>query len=156
VIREIGLLLMTPRYKHTQIGYVWIISLVAMLIYTSYFIILIGFNPVLIILIILFVTFAICLALFPTLSIEINENNLKIRFGPGIIKKNFLLRDIESCKMVKNHWYYGWGIHLTPHGWLYNISGFLAVEIQMKSGKKYRIGTDEPKKFIKAIQQSLG
>jgi len=58
--------------------------------------------------------------------------------------------------MVKNHWYYGWGIHLTPHGWLYNISGFLAVEIQMKSGKKYRIGTDEPKKLIEAIQQSLG
>jgi len=35
--------------------------------------------------------------------------------------------------------------------WIYNISGFDAVEIKMKNGKTYRIGTDEPQKLEQAI-----
>ena len=34
---------------------------------------------------------------------------------------------------------------------IYNVSGFDAVEIQLKNGKIYRIGTDEPKKLEQAI-----
>lgn len=51
--------------------------------------------------------------------------------------------------------YYGWGIHLTPHGWLYNVSGSDAVEIRMKTGKKYRIGTDVPEELERAISRSI-
>jgi hypothetical protein len=58
---------------------------------------------------------------------------------------------IASYQVVKNPWYYGWGIRLTPHGWLYNVSGSYAVEIKMKTGKKYRIGTNVPNDFEKAI-----
>jgi hypothetical protein len=57
--------------------------------------------------------------------------------------------------VVKNPWYYGWGIHLTPSGWLYNVSGFWAVELQMKNGKKYRIGTDDPEGLVQVIQDKL-
>ncbi len=56
---------------------------------------------------------------------------------------------------MKNPWYYGWGIRLTPHGWLYNVSGSYAVEIKTKTGKKYRIGTDVPNELEKAIRQSI-
>jgi len=38
---------------------------------------------------------------------------------------------------------------------IYNISGFDAVEIKMKDGKRYRIGTDEPKKLEVAITQAI-
>jgi hypothetical protein len=38
--------------------------------------------------------------------------------------------------------------------WIYNVSGFDAVEITMKNGKIYRIGTDEPLKLEQAISQS--
>jgi hypothetical protein len=54
--------------------------------------------------------------------------------------------------MVKNPWYYGWGIHLIPGGWLYNVSGWEAVELQMKNGNKYRIGTDDPQGLMDAIR----
>ena len=97
------------------------------------------------------------LASFSTLTVVIDENYLRIKFGYGIFRKNFLLDDIASVKTVKNHWYYGWGIRLWfwPFMWIYNVSGFDAVEIKMKNGKMYRIGTDEPKKLEQAILQSI-
>jgi len=62
-------------------------------------------------------------------------------------------REIEDATPVRNHWFYGWGIRLTPHGWLYNVSGLGAVEIVLSSGKHYRIGTDRPEELAQAIQQ---
>jgi hypothetical protein len=83
------------------------------------------------------------------------EEELEARFGPGPIRKRFKLNEIESCQVVKNHWYYGWGIRLTPHGWLYNVSGFHAVEIKLRTGKKFRIGTDVPQELEEAIRQAI-
>ena len=78
-----------------------------------------------------------------------------MRFGPGLIHKRFKLNEIESCKVVKNHWYNGWGIRLIPHGILYNVSGFYAVEIKLRTGKQYRIGTDVPQELEVAIQKAI-
>jgi hypothetical protein len=58
--------------------------------------------------------------------------------------------------VVKNPWYYGWGIRLIPGGWLYNVSGFWAVELQMKNGKRYRIGTDDAEGLAKSLEAALG
>ncbi|MDH5683256.1 MAG: hypothetical protein ACETVX_06145 [bacterium] len=111
-----------------------------------------GFNWVaLVVLIIL----GICLALFATLTVLIESDFIEIRFGIGIIRKKFALKDIESFRIVKNPWFYGWGIRLTPHGWLFNVSGFYAVEIKMKSGKKFRIGTDVPREMEQTLRQSI-
>jgi len=68
-----------------------------------------------------------------------------------------LLHDILSVKTVKNHRYYGRGIRgwLWPKMCIYNVSGFDAVEIKLKNGKIYRIGTDEPKKLEQMILQSI-
>jgi len=111
-----------------------------------------GFNWIAFVVLIIL---GVCLVLFATLTVVIDEDVLEIRFGPGVIRKKFPLKDIESCRVVKNPWYYGWGIRLTPHGWLYNVSGFHAVEIKMKTGKKYRIGTDVPNDLEKTIKQSI-
>ena len=83
------------------------------------------------------------------------KNILRFKFGPGVFYKEFLLTDIEDCEVVRNPWYYGWGIRLTPHGWLYNVSGFSAVQIRLKNGEKFRLGTDTPQELCQAIKQSL-
>jgi hypothetical protein len=62
--------------------------------------------------------------------------------------------EIEECTIVKNSWWYGWGIRLTPYGWLYNVAGWEAVEVLLKNGKKIRIGTDEPEKLSLAIDRA--
>ena len=140
------------RYRHTQIGYLTIVALVLVLFLITTIMALIVFS---------WIAFAglgilvICLLLFSSLTVVIGDEVLEIRFGPGIIRKKFYLKDIESCLAVKNRWFYGWGIHLTPHGWLFNVSGFSAVEIKLKSGKKYRIGTDVPAELEEAIQKNI-
>jgi hypothetical protein len=45
------------------------------------------------------------------------------------------LAEIVGCEPIRIRWWYGWGIHLTPYGWLYNVSGFDAVAITLRDGK---------------------
>jgi prepilin signal peptidase PulO-like enzyme (type II secretory pathway) len=142
------------KYKHTQIGYLIIVVFVATAILFAVTLIL--EDSTLLLAVFMIVVLAL-LASFFTLQTLIDENFLKIKFGYGLFKKQFLLKDIASATCVKNYWYTGWGIRVSfwPHMWIYNVSGFDAVEIKMKNGKIYRIGTDEPDNLKKAIQKSI-
>ena len=139
-------------YKHTQTGYLMIIALIIPLFILYFAMSAAEFAQALPI---IFFTLLIILVLFYSLTVEIDKTKISVKFGVGIINKKFSLKDIESCCVVRNYWYYGWGIRWTPHGWLYNISGLSAVEIKMKNGKKYRIGTNEPKNLECAITQAI-
>lgn len=143
---------MIKRYHHLQIGYLTIIVLAIGLFFIACLMAVYGFNWIAFAVLIVL---GLCIVLFATLTVVIEEDVLEIRFGPGVIQKKVPLKDIESCQVVKNPWYYGWGIRLTPHGWLYNVSGFHAVEISTKTGKKYRIGTDVPNDLENAIRESI-
>ena len=143
---------MSKYYERTQMGYV-ITSLLAIVLFILlYYMVSSGFN---FILIGVFLVIGVCLKIFSSLTVSIDDQTLKISFGSGIIEKEFYLKEIESSKIVKNRLYYGWGIHITPKGWLYNVSGFYSVQIKMKSGKRYLIGTDEPEKLKAVIEKSI-
>ncbi len=122
-------------YRHTQVGYLLIVALGAAAL-------LIGFlfvrtrNPIAIVLLIFMI---MCLGLFATLTVRVNDREINIQFGIGVIRKRFALKDVQTYHAVINPWYYGWGIHLIPGGWLFNVSGWQAIELQMKNGSKYRI-----------------
>ncbi len=96
--------------------------------------------------------FVVCILLFHSLTVRVSRDYIILRFGIGLIPKRFAVSDIQSTAIVQNRWYYGWGIKWTPHGWLYNIAGFDAVEIQLRNGRKYRVGTDEPVELLSAIE----
>jgi len=98
----------------------------------------------------------VVVVLFSRLTVKIKEEMVELRFGLGILRKRYLLRDIEACQVVNNPWYYGWGIRYTPQGWLYAVSGLTAVELQMKNGKKVRIGTDDAYGLCQALERALG
>jgi hypothetical protein len=97
----------------------------------------------------------LCVLLFTTLTVEVTPDRIKLWFGPGLIHKQFHISEIRSAEAVRNRWFYGWGVRFTPHGWLFNVSGLDAVEIKMESGRKYRVGTDEPRELLSAIQSVL-
>lgn len=150
-------------YKHTQIGYqMLVITLVVLVLFAWAYITAraeppsyysgTNFAVTAVMALILFI-----LASFSSLSVTIDENYLRIKFGYGIFRKKFSLNDIMYAKTVRNHWYYGWGIRgwLWPKMWIYNVSGFATVEIKLKNGKTYRIGTDEPKKLEQTILHSI-
>ena len=94
------------------------------------------------------------LLLFWSLTVVVTSRDLVVSFGIGLIRRTILIQDIRDAQVVRNPWYYGWGIRLTPRGWLYNVSGFDAVELELKNNRRFRIGTDEPQKLLDAIQQS--
>ena len=137
------------RYEHTQIGHVIISSLLTLILIASCGLIGSSFHrePAVIVSIILLV----CLVLFYKLRITIDDQTLWASFGPGIIRKRVRLADIVGCEPVGIRWWYGWGIHLTPCGWLYNVSGFDAVAITLRDGRKFALGTDDPQGLTEAI-----
>lgn len=135
-------------YKHTQIGYLLIIALGTAALLIGRLTIITGFNPGAIFLLILMILF---LAVFATLTVEVNDQSIDIQFGIGVIRKHFPLKDIQSYRAVKNPWNYGWGIHLIPGGWIFNVSGWESVELQIKNGRKYRIGTDDAQGLLDAV-----
>jgi len=141
-------------YKHTQIGYLMIFALLAVVLNFGFVLTRAELNPTLIAILfpILFL-----IASFTTLKVMVDKKYLRIKFGYGIFKKHFKLKEITSARIVKNSWYYGWGIRFWPwpHMWIYNVSGFNAVEIKMKNGKIYRIGTDKPKNLQYVITQII-
>ncbi|KKQ27534.1 MAG: hypothetical protein US42_C0008G0045 [Candidatus Magasanikbacteria bacterium GW2011_GWC2_37_14] len=150
-------------YKHTQIGYLILVVTLAVLALFAWAYITAAAEPTsvdsgtnLLVTTTMALTLFI-LASFGSLQVIIDEEYLQIKFGYGIYKKKFLLNDIVSAKTVKNHWYYGWGIRgwLWPKMCIYNVSGFDAVEIKLKNGKTYRIGTDEATKLEQAILHSI-
>jgi len=70
----------------------------------------------------------------------------------------FLLSEIASVKTARNKWYYGWGIrywHWPKPVWIYNVSGFDAVELALSNGQDYRIGTDEPQALEAALNGEI-
>jgi hypothetical protein len=140
-------------YRHTQIGWAVIVAMdlsivmiIVLLAFTEF-----SWVPVIVALILGLATF-----LFASLTVEVDEEFLTVRFGPGLVRKAIALRFITEYRPVRNHWYHGWGIRKVPAGWMYNVSGLDAVELRLQDGSVFRIGTDDQQGLIQAIGRTLG
>ncbi|HEV8418403.1 MAG TPA: hypothetical protein VGQ43_06620 [Candidatus Udaeobacter sp.] len=137
------------RYQHTQIGHAIVWSLLAIILIVNGGL---GHHaPPLAVSIMLLV----CLILFYRLNVTIDDEMLCASFGPGIIRKRVPLADIVRCEPIRIRWWYGWGIHVTPCGWLYNVSGFDAVAITLRDGRKLALGTDDPHGLTAGIRDAI-
>ena len=143
---------MIKRYEHTQVGYLIIVAMAAAMVLIGIILANAGINWIAIGVL---VVMAVALVLFLSLTVVIWEKELEVRFGPGLIRKRFKLNEIQSCHAVKIPWYHGWGIRLTSNGMLFRVSGFQAVEINLRTGKRYLIGTDVPQELEEAIRQAI-
>jgi hypothetical protein len=145
-------------YRHTQSGWTILVVLTAVLLLAAGVAIFLGSNTQPVPPPVFFIIPALLLPimlLFSSLTVTVTHQAIEIHFGPGLIRKKFSLADIQSCEPVRNHWFFGWGIRWIPRGWLFNVSGLDAVELKMKNGRRYRIGTDEPERLCNAIQSKL-
>lgn len=140
------------RYKHTQIGHVVIWAVLAVSVVVA--IATISQPPrSREILVVISLLLLVAIPLFCKLRIEIDDQTLLASFGIGLIKKKVPLAQIIACEPIRIRWWYGWGIHLTPYGWLYNVSGLDAVAITLRNGRKFALGTDDPDGFVAAIRR---
>lgn len=142
----------TTSYRHTQVGYVTLVTAAATALWIlalaprqsrpalwggAAALLLVGW-------------------LFSSLTIEVAGGELRSHFGPGFWRKRVPLADIESAAVVPSRWWEGWGIRVTPRGMLYNVSGTGAVEVRLRSGGRFRLGTDEPESLRRAIERGVG
>lgn len=138
-------------YRHTQFGTLTVVLLGTVAVVEIVVALVVGWLPIL-----WSVTVVMILLLlaFHSLTVDVDHERIRIRFGWGLIGRTYSIADVRDAREVTNRWWYGWGIRLTPHGWLFNISGFEAVEVEFASGKKVRIGTDEPRELLSAIRRA--
>ena len=99
---------------------------------------------------------AIITWMFRSLTIEISDTELAWHFGSGWPRKRVPLGDIVSTESIRTSFLNGWGIHYTSRGWLYNVSGYGAVAITLRSGKQFCLGSDEPEKLAEELKGAIG
>jgi len=134
-------------YRHTQVGYVMIAACGVLAIGLAAVAYISGAK----LLLVLTVVLLLCVLLFPSLTTVVQGNRLTCFFGSGLIRRHIPLEDVTAVTVVQNRWFYGWGLRLIPGGWLWNVSGFDAVELQLVDGKRFRIGTDRPNELCNAL-----
>jgi len=139
-------------YRHTQVG--WQVYGVMIPVSLLVIYVLVTRDPE--VFAMLLTILAVVFALFGWLTVDINPQRLRIAFGVGLIRRSISLGTIRAFAPVRNPWYYGWGIRLTPHGILYNVSGLSAVEVMLDDRRRVRVGTDEPDALVAALQRATG
>ncbi len=106
----------------------------------------------------LLVSFIIILVylLFYGMTTTVNAEWITVSFGMGIIRKRIKISRIKNIEIVKNPWYYGWGIRLIPKGMLYNISGSEGVELTfIDTDRVIRIGSAVSSRLKEEISKRL-
>jgi len=144
--------------KLTQFGTFTVIILSILLIVFVILLIDHGFsaNPETYMSVTLVLIFIVCLVTFYKLTIMVDDITISFKLGIGVFGKSYKINEIESCNSVRNKFIYGWGIHLIPNGWLYNVSGFKAIELTFKnSNKVIRIGTNKQEEVVELMQRLI-
>lgn len=104
----------------------------------------------------LFVVIVVGYLLFFRLVVSVDRGRVRAAFGIGWIAKEIPLSDIVAADIVRTRLWWGWGIHWTPAGWLYNVGGRRAVRLVMASERPIMIGSDEPEALLAAIEAARG
>lgn len=99
----------------------------------------------------LYAVLAAAFALFATLTVEVDARAVRVRFGIGIIGRTIEIADIVRCDLIRTRIWWGWGLHWTPSGWLYNVSGREAVRLELRRERSVMIGSDDAQALKGAI-----
>ena len=81
---------------------------------------------------------------FNRLQVEVTPGAVVMSFGWGWPRKTIQRSDIVAHHVVRHSPLLGWGIRWFKGGTMWNVWGLDAVELQLDTGRKFRIGTDDP------------
>jgi len=103
----------------------------------------------------LFAILGLALVLFATLTIEVDAAEIRVKFGVGVVRKTVAIADVISCEQLRTRIWWGWGLHWTPSGWLYNVGGRDAVRVLLARERPLILGSDEAAALKAAIDARL-
>lgn len=90
---------------------------------------------------------------------KIKTDGIYVRFSPFHMKHKFYPWEAIHQAFLREYnpirEYGGWGIRmgLFGHGWAYNVSGNVGIQLIFKDGTKLLIGTREPNKAAEALKR---
>jgi hypothetical protein len=145
---------MEPK-KYTQVGTASILIMVPLFLFFSGMAISSGLTnrPDFMIMGFVSILMLLCCLTFYKITIAVSQTQVSFKMGIGLFGKTYQMSDIRQCRPVSNSFIAGIGIRMLPNGWLYNVSGIKAIELQFKN--KYsvvRIGTNKPEEISEYIQ----
>lgn len=98
---------------------------------------------------------ALGLALYSTLTVEVDAEEVRVRFGIGVYRRTVPLADVVRSEVVRTRLWWGVGLRWTPAGWLYNIGGREAVRLELARERPVMIGSDEASRLKSVIDAQL-
>jgi hypothetical protein len=96
------------------------------------------------------------IAVFHAITIEVSVDHVRCFFGVGVPRRTIPVERIRGVRAVRTRVLDGWGIRLVRGGWLWNVSGFDAVELTLDDGRVFQMGTDRPAEVVEAIEAVTG
>lgn len=144
-------------YSHTQSGKTWVFVGLLAVVTTATLIAAaasgeLWWFPLLVVLTAMGIVIG-AVALFTRLTVEVSAAELILRWRFGWPVKRIERNSILAVEPVRNHWIYGWGIRWIPGGWMWNVWGLDAVQLELDSGRRFRIGTDQPAELAGALRR---
>ena len=102
---------------------------------------------------VLMIVVLVAMVTFSRLTVTVGDGQVTARFWLGWPRRVIELSEVTAVRGVRNSWWYGWGVRKVPDGWMYNVWGYEAVELELTSGKVFRIGTDDPDRLEAALTE---
>jgi hypothetical protein len=146
---------MDTSYRHTQYGNLNFTVLILVAVLITVVAVAIITEGRLTAAVIMIVVYLLGAAMFYNFTVEVDDDHLKCWFGIGLVRKSIPLSLVQSTETVVDPWYYVWGIKSIPGGWLYAIAPGPMVEIKLKDGKIFHIGSDQAEKLKEAIDAAI-
>ncbi len=103
----------------------------------------------------LFGLLALALVLFATLTVEVDNDEIRVAFGIGLIRRSIAVSDVLRCDIIRTRLWWGVGLRWTPSGWLYNVGGREAVRLELAQQRAVMIGSNEAAALKSAIDARL-
>ena len=95
---------------------------------------------------------ALAFLLFGWMRVVVDERRVKAVMGVGIVRKSVEITEIRKVDIVRTRVLWGWGVHWTPAGWLYNVAGRWAIRLELASERPVMIGTGDVRGLHDAIE----
>ncbi|MGB0114166.1 MAG: hypothetical protein WBP59_13160 [Ilumatobacteraceae bacterium] len=85
------------------------------------------------------------------LTVTVDDAAVTATFGLGWPRRRTPFAEIVDVRRQRVRWFHGWGIRKVAGGWMFNTSGWNAVELVRENAAVFWIGTDQPDELMAAI-----
>ena len=144
-------------YRHTQIGWAMIVILgVIIAILAGAAAASGGFASVVLFSVV--VLLAVCLVLFISQTVIVDDEHIELRMGPGLIRRRIPVAEVESVDRERLPWWaVAYGIRMSVDGkrQLWRVSGSDTVDLRLSGERRLLITTDEPDALATVIRSAV-